>query len=277
MAMNAFFKKISILTVIIFTISSLSTLTSFAESNNEKQPVLEGVLVEETVEGINSNDVQLSKNVLSEEFDLEEEVRNMPSIDEMTKDERKLFDEIVEEQTELSNVNEKEIFKKELTNFFDKESDTYNDLSAAQEELVEEMNDSALVDNDYFAFAKDIFVSSFGVKEIQAAKKKKSSGIKVGVTVRFAGAVFNAVIGFAVGGGVGAIQSFIIKKGKAEAKRIFTKTVTSRLKAWGAKKLAISIGVAVAIALNYLDIGTQIAKQLDKRDKRPNNGWVDIY
>ncbi|AMM98725.1 hypothetical protein P5485_016180 [Bacillus pumilus] len=75
-----------------------------------------------------------------------------------------------------------------------------------------------------------MFASSFGVKEVEAAKKKKSSGIKVGVSVRFAGAVFNAVIGF-----------------------------------------------AVAIALNYLDIGTQIAKQLDKRDKRPNNGWVDIY
>lgn len=266
------------MTVIIFTISSLSTLTSFAESDNKEQPVLEGVLVGETVEGINSNDVQLSKEVLSKEFDLEEEVRNMPSIDEMTKDERKLFDKIIKEQTELANIDEKEIFKKELTNFFDKESNTYNDLSAAQEELVEEINDSSLVDNEDFAFAKDIFVSSFGVKEIQAAKKKKkSSGIKVGVSVRFAGAVFNAVIGFAVGGGVGVIQSFIIKKGKAEAKRIFTKTVTSRLKAWGAKKLAVSIGVAVTIALNYLDIGTQIAKQLDKRDKRPNNGWVDIY
>lgn len=40
-----------------------------------------------------------------------------------------------------------------------------------------------------------------------------------------------------------------------------------------AKKLSISIGVAVAISLNDLDIGTQIAKQLDKRDKRANNGW----
>lgn len=128
--MNLFFKRVSILTVIIFTISSLSTLTSFAESDIEEQPVLEGVLVGETVEGINSNDVKLSREVLSEEFDLEEEVRNMPSIDEMTKDERKLFDKIVEEQTELSNVTEKEIFRKELTNFFDKESDTYNDLSA---------------------------------------------------------------------------------------------------------------------------------------------------
>ncbi|MEH7802621.1 hypothetical protein V7274_18790 [Bacillus pumilus] len=146
MSMNLFFKRVSILTVIIFTISS--TLTSFAESDIEEQPVLEGVLVGETVEGINSNDVKLSREVLSEEFDLEEEVRNMPSIDEMTKDERKLFDKIVEEQTELSNVTEKEIFRKELTNFFDKESDTYNDLSAAQEELVEEINDSTLLENE---------------------------------------------------------------------------------------------------------------------------------
>ncbi|EKF35505.1 MULTISPECIES: hypothetical protein [Bacillus] len=138
MAMNEFLKKVSILTVILFTISSLSTLTSFAEteSDNEKQPVLEGVLVGETVDGINSKNVQLSKEVLSEEFDLEEEVRNMPSIDEMTKDEKQLFNKIVEEQTELSNVNEKEIFKQELTNFFDKYSDTYNDLTAARTKRV---------------------------------------------------------------------------------------------------------------------------------------------
>lgn len=80
-----------------------------------------------------------------------------------------------------------------------------------------------------------------------------------------------------MGGGVGAIQSFIINKGKKEAQKIFTRTVTSKLKAWGAKHLAASVGVAVAFALNYLDIGTQITKQLDKRDKQPNNGWVDIY
>ncbi|PYH27903.1 hypothetical protein NMH04_18260 [Bacillus altitudinis] len=49
-----------------------------------------------------------------------------------------------------------------------------------------------LEENDDFVFAKDVFVSSFEVKEIQAA-------IKVGVPVKFAGAVLNAVIGFAVG------------------------------------------------------------------------------
>ncbi|CVN19187.1 Uncharacterised protein [Streptococcus pneumoniae] len=93
----------------------------------------------------------------------------MLSIDEMTKEEKQLFNKIVEEQTELSNVNEKEIFKQELTNFFDKYSDTYNDLTAAQKELVEGINDATLEENDGFAFDKDVFVSSFGVKEIQAA------------------------------------------------------------------------------------------------------------
>ncbi|MDM5299773.1 hypothetical protein QUF51_16615 [Bacillus pumilus] len=111
MSINSFCKKVSILTVIIFTISSLSTLTSFAESDDEKQPVLEGVLASETADGIDTN-IQPSDDVLSEDFGLEEEVENMPSIDEMTKDERELFDQIVEEQVELANVDEKEILNK---------------------------------------------------------------------------------------------------------------------------------------------------------------------
>ncbi|WP_170140767.1 hypothetical protein [Oceanobacillus arenosus] len=45
----------------------------------------------------------------------------------------------------------------------------------------------------------------------------------------------------------------------------------------GAPKLASYIGVAVAFALEYADVGGQIAKQIDKRDKRPNDGWLDLY
>ncbi len=116
---------------------------------------------------------------------------------------------------------------------------------------------------------KDILDTAFGVETAHAFQ------VKVGV--KFAGAVFNGAIGFAIGGGVGAIQSFIIKKGKKEAQRLFTRTIVSCLKAWGAPKLAASVGICVTVALNYLDVGTQIAKQLDKRDKRPRNGWIDLY
>ncbi|MPQ25711.1 hypothetical protein [Bacillus paralicheniformis] len=108
-------------------------------------------------------------------------------------------------------------------------------------------------------------------------RKQASHAFQVKVCVNFAGAVFNAAIGFAVGGGVGAIQSFIIKKGKKQAEKLFTRTVVSCLKAWGATKLAETVGACVIVAMNYLDVGTQIAKQLDKRDKRPNNGWIDLY
>ncbi|MGX6444461.1 hypothetical protein ACWM35_14735 [Neobacillus sp. K501] len=101
--------------------------------------------------------------------------------------------------------------------------------------------------------------------------------MRIVLGVNFAGSVLNVAIGVAVGGGVGAIQSFIINKGKKEAQRIFTKTVTSRLQAWGANKLAWVVGAAVAIALDYSDVGGMIAIQIDKRDSQPNNGWINIY
>ena len=56
----------------------------------------------------------------------------------------------------------------------------------------------------------------------------------------------------------------------------FAGAVVSRLKAWGAYKLAWAVGTCVTVALNYLDVGTQIATQFDKRDRIPNNGWISI-
>lgn len=43
------------------------------------------------------------------------------------------------------------------------------------------------------------------------------------------------------------MKSCIIHKGKEEVRKMFTRTVTSRLKAWEAKKLAISVGVCVTV------------------------------
>lgn len=99
--------------------------------------------------------------------------------------------------------------------------------------------------------------------------------IKIGV--KFAAAIFNTIIGIIVGGGVYKVQTYIIKVGEKEAQRIFYKTIGSRLKAWGAKKLAIALGVIITFAMNYLDMGTVIAKELDMRDKKPNNGYIEIY
>lgn len=195
------------------------------------------------------NKEQLSSKVLSDDFDLEKEVEAMPSVHEMTKEERELFDQIVEEQTTLNNLDGEDasLYKETLTDFFDESSGHANDITYAQ---------NVLGGNN----------ENIGLQ-----------GIKVRVGVKFAGTAINVVLGFAVGGGVGVIQAYIIKKGKKEAGRIFTKTVTSKLKAWGAKKLATLVGVSVTFALSYVDIGGQIAKQLDKRDKKPNNGWIDIY
>lgn len=272
---NEFVKKICGLTVLTLVLSSIGPVASSADfSSPEPQAPLENILASETIEGI-TVDVDLNEEVLAEDFDLEEEVANMPTIDEMTPEQKVLFEEIVTEQVALAGIEETEIFEQAITDFFDDGSATYNDLNNGQAELEEAIEEAIVVETENeVSMMKKGFNGILGVTEAQAAITVKG---KVKVGVKFAGAVFNTAIGFAVGGGVGAIQAFIIKKGKEEAQKLFTRTVTSRLKAWGAKKLAISVGVCVTVALNYLDIGTQIAKQLDKRDKVPNNGWVNIY
>lgn len=90
----------------------------------------------------------------------------------------------------------------------------------------------------------------------------------------FAASTINTLIGIAIGGGVGAIQSFIINKGKSAARIIFAKTVTDRLVAWGASHLAWLVGAAVNFALDYFNVGNAIASYIDSRDTYHNNGWL---
>lgn len=79
-----------------------------------------------------------------------------------------------------------------------------------------------------------------------------------------------------MGGVAGGVSQFIIKKGKKEAQRIFTKTVVSRLKAWGAPKLAVAVGAGSAWAMNYMDLGTGLAKWIDARDSKPKNDYIEL-
>jgi len=97
------------------------------------------------------------------------------------------------------------------------------------------------------------------------------------IYVRVAGAIFNTLIGGITGLGANAIKGFIIRKGKEAAKQIFYKTIVSRLQAWGARKLAWTVGTAVGFAMNYFDVGGQIAKYIASHDRKPySRDWIDF-
>lgn len=274
-----FCKKVSFLTALVLTISSISSISSFADTEltTTNQPIssVENLLISEDETPSNA---QVSKEALSCDFNLEEAVADI-SIQSMDKEERKNFNEAVNEQISFLEVSEeeKEAYKEALINFFDEESETYNNLSAAQEEVTtsfEELSTESNSTTEVSSVSSTITKNLFGAETASAANPFKGK-IKIGVN--FAGSVLNVAIGAAVGGGVGAITGFIKKKGVKEAQRIFTKTVTSRLKAWGANKLAWAVGASVAVAMDYYDIGSKIAKELDKRDSKPKNGWINIY
>lgn len=86
----------------------------------------------------------------------------------------------------------------------------------------------------------------------------------------------NAAISVAVGGGVGiaGVKAFIMRKGKEEAKRIFTRTVKSKLIALGCGSMAASAEWAINFAINAMDIGGAAADWLDAHDTYHNNGWI---
>lgn len=170
----------------------------------------------------------------------------MPSVHKMNEDQKRLFDQLIEEQSK-GQANP-ELFKKALTVFFNEASGHAYDMDYAKETL-----------------------------ESKQVVQPMAFGFEPKVGVNFAGALINTALGFAVGGGVGAIQAYIVKKGKEEAKRLFTKTVTSRLKAWGFSKLALAANAAVNFAMNYSDIGGKIAEYLDSRDSKPNNGYINTF
>lgn len=164
-----------------------------------------------------------------------------PTIDEMTEEQKTLFKQLVHEEAIRSDSENPELYEEVLTSFFTQDSYNTFNLPASETKL---------------------------------KRAKRAAGLRIGAD--FAASAINVALGIAVGGGVGAIQAYIISKGKKEAQRLFTKTVTSKLKAWGANKLAWAIGGAVGFAMDYGNIGSAVTKYLDRKDSKPNNGWIDF-
>ena len=265
---KSFLGKVSLVTAVVFVLSSIPTQDSKAQEQ-ENQFTLDNVLV--STSALHSfEEVELSEEVLSDDFDLEEAVENIPSVDEMSPEQRQLFDALIEEQITIygfDNMEEDKAFAEVLTDFFDKSSGIYNDLPVAQEQLEKNIEEIQNEEEKEFVI-KDTIIDAFSTQEANAFQAR--------VSVKFAAATFNTLFGMAVGGVAGGVSQFIIKKGKKEAQRIFTKTVVSRLKAWGAPKLAVAVGAGSAWAMNYMDLGTGLAKWIDARDSKPKNDYIEL-
>ncbi|EOO57789.1 hypothetical protein IKE_06301 [Bacillus cereus VD196] len=169
-------------------------------------------------------------------FNINDNNFKLPTIQEMTPEQLEHFNNIVDEQVLLNGKDNPEEFRRSVVAFFDSTSVLY---------MQNEMATSALG----LWIANDVF-----------------------------GAAINTAIGMAVGGGVGiaAIQAYIKKVGKEAAKKMFYKTIKDKLLAIGAGSLAASIEGAINFAFNYLDFGNALAKYLDSKDYKPNNGRINF-
>lgn len=119
-------KRISALTVAILIISSFSNLASSeAQENTEivqKEITSVAVLEDLTTTNITNLDevkvtkeiaelaeeIELNEGLLSDDFDFEEAAVNFPSIQEMTNEEKEVFNQIVDEQVNLMGLESKQ-------------------------------------------------------------------------------------------------------------------------------------------------------------------------
>ena len=156
----------------------------------------------------------------------------------------------------VDNTDIEDVYKDNLEGFFDENSETYEKLQASQAKIDEDLKD---LEETHLSVLDKTASFITGDKKFQALRL---------MSTKFTGAVLNTAIGLAIGVGVGAFADYTRSKGQKEAARVFSRTVKSRLTAWGAPKLAWAVSGAVIFALNFSDIGGMIAKQIDKRDKK---------
>lgn len=89
-------------------------------------------------------------------------------------------------------------------------------------------------------------------------------------------AAINVAIGMVVGGGIAGISAYVKKVGVQEAKKVFSKTIATKLKAWGLTNLSKVLPVVTTFVLSVLDPGTAIAEYIDNHDVKPGNGQVNF-
>ena len=104
-------------------VPALSNVVEADESVNSVNSILLSDEESEKIasELVENSDLEINEEALENDFDLEDAVAEIPSINEMTTEEKELFDSIVNEQLQIMGVDDTEIedvYKDNLEGFF---------------------------------------------------------------------------------------------------------------------------------------------------------------
>ena len=219
--------------------------------------------------GVNLSLDDLNEDVLQEDFDFEKAVDEI-DVARMNESEKELFVEIIREQIELAGVEEPELFEDALLDLYNSESETFNDLEASQEEIEDAYMEK--IENKELSFFSKMRKNVLGENKVYAAKKKA----KIAISTKYTGIALNVVIGAAFGGGLAAIQKFVVKKGLKEARKLMTRIARKKAEKLKSKILVTAATTAITTLIKFTDPGGAIARWADSKDKYPRNGWIDI-
>lgn len=158
----------------------------------------------------------------------------------------------------------------------EKEDPNFNEV-----EFVEDVEAFLEGDANHFIVDKDdsekegIFaaIENFFFIRANAATKKG----RINISNKVVAVGVNAVVSLAIGGATTyAIRALVLKKGATYVTNLLVKKVVSKLLAIGIKEVT-GVGTLIrTVVKNALDPGSTVARYLDRRDRYPRNGFVDI-
>lgn len=204
-------------------------------------------------------DIEIPESLQEVALDSNQEI----DIQDMNSQELESFEKLVQqeaENVELPTAEDTEVYKQTLLDLYDSNSSVYQDISAATDQAIDEINDN-----------HESLLDKIDGEEVLAA----SHGT---ISVKLAGSAFNIMIGAMAGGGASfAIRTLARKYGVAQATNMVTRKIAQKMTIWGLKQVSgLSLAVGTVIK-NALDPGAYIARFIDSKDKIRNNGWFELW
>lgn len=245
---------VSLVTVLVFEVVA-PILSAHRNYGVEYLSVISNVKADDVV-GI---DIEVPESLQEVALDSNQEI----DIQNMNSQELESFEQLIQqevESAELPTDEDTEAYKQTLLDFFDSDSNVYQNVEAATEQAIDEINDN-----------HESVLDKIDGEKVLAA----SHGT---ISVKLLGSILNVVVAAAIGGAGGvAVKTYVRKYGVKRATDTLSRVLRDKLLKLGYKKGAAIGGVVGRVVTNFLDPGTAVAKFIDSQDKIKNNGWIELW
>lgn len=183
-------------------------------------------------------------------------------IQEMNAEQEQVLTQLIEDNAKTINFPteaDKDSYIDVMLSFYDSTSGNFQNIEEASQALVEEIDKNHSSPADKIT-GETVLAASHG-------------WISVSLLASVVNTTINLVL---IGAGVGSVWVFIKKKGVNYVRNYFKSRVKARIVAFAGAVIGVYATYIWDFMMTVLDPGMRLAKYIDSKDKKRNNGWIEL-